>query len=121
MIIPAVTPVRALPIGRPNVVMRFPCEKPNLYAAINPPIIPVKQPMTGPPKRAAIKVVICERSRAREILIPPKGMEGIIGVTNMDKADRTLPKALIMAMKTILFEDLNVELINLLHPYNIYQ
>ena len=60
----------------------------------------MRPPIPGPPKRAAMKVAVCERPRARETFIGPRGMEGTIGETVMERNDETVPRALIMATKT---------------------
>ena len=68
-----------------------------------------------------MKVVIWERSMAREKLMTPRGMEGTMGETVMEMNDRTFPRAPIMAMKTTPLEDLAPGLIsNAPHPLNIY-
>ena len=60
--------------------------------------------MIGPPNKAAMKVVTWDKSRARDTLIGPSGIEGIMGDIVIDSADKTFPKALITAMNTKVFE-----------------
>jgi hypothetical protein len=71
----------------------------------------VRPPTTGPPNKAAIKVVTWERSRAREMLIGPRKMEGRIGEIVIERNDNTFPSALINAMNVKFFEDLALKLI----------
>ena len=61
--------------------------------------------MMGPPNKAAMKVVTWDKSRARDMLIGPSGIDGIMGEIVIESADRTFPKALITAMNTKVFED----------------
>ena len=90
--------------------MRFPLENPNSKAATSPPMSPVIPPIKGPPKRAAMNVVRWERSRARETVTGPSGIEGIIGASWMEMKDRTLPRAAIIATNMRVF-DLNLSVI----------
>lgn len=101
---PAVTPVIAFPTGNPMPVMTFALENPNSKAATEPPISPVNPPKRGPPKRAAMNVDRCDRSRANDTEIGPRGIDGIIGAILMDMKERTFPKAAITATKVRLLE-----------------
>lgn len=55
-------------------------------------------------------MVICDRSKAKEMLIGPNGIEGTIGETLMERNDKTFPIALITATKTTPLEDLKNDL-----------
>lgn len=69
-----------------------------------PPINPVTPPTRGPPKRAAIKVVMWDKSRAKEKFRGPTGIDGMRGERWMDSNESTLPRAAIMDMNVKFFE-----------------
>jgi len=60
----------------------------------------LRPPNPEPPKRAAMKAVICEKAEGEGDVYRPEGMEGTIGETVMERNDETVPRALIMATKT---------------------
>ena len=65
---------------------------------------PVAVPTIGPPTMALMNVDRWDRSRARDMLKVPRGIEGISGARKIDRPDKTFPRAPITAMKTRRFE-----------------
>lgn len=94
---PAVSPVRALPTGKPiKPNQERPPIGPNIIPALTPPPNPVTKPKTGPPYSATIKVVTREKSKPTcPTRVNPIGI-----------SDKTFPKAIITTAKAIFLESI---------------